>query len=150
MPVMAADKFERFFGLAGDLDVDKADLKRFDDFISGKVRDLLVRAQASAHANGRDVVQPFDLPITKGLQECIREFRRHQEQTGELESILDQITALPALGLAYSDELKQYIPEVAGGLAFALARSFKIIDPKLKNPHGEQWERCYRLFGLLL
>jgi hypothetical protein len=31
--------------------------------------DLLLRGEANAKANGREVVQPFDLPITKGPQE---------------------------------------------------------------------------------
>jgi hypothetical protein len=37
-----------------------------------------------------------------------------------------------------------------GGLSIALARSFKIIDPDLKNPKSEHWERSLRLFDLLL
>jgi hypothetical protein len=39
--------------------------------------------------------------------------------------------------------------EIAGGIV-ALARTFKIIDPKLKNPQTEHWERSQRLFDLLL
>jgi len=32
----------------------------------------------------------------------------------------------------------------------ALARTFKIIDPALKNPQSEHWERSQRIFDLLL
>jgi hypothetical protein len=32
----------------------------------------------------------------------------------------------------------------------ALARSFKIIDPDLKNPQTVHWERCFQIFDLLL
>jgi len=32
----------------------------------------------------------------------------------------------------------------------ALARTFKIIDPDLKNPQTMYWERALRIFGLLL
>jgi hypothetical protein len=35
--------FERFFRAAADLDVDKADLRRFDEFVDGKIGDLLGR-----------------------------------------------------------------------------------------------------------
>jgi hypothetical protein len=35
-------------------------------------------------------------------------------------------------------------------LGVALARSFKIIDPKMVNPSSDHWERAFRLFELLL
>jgi hypothetical protein len=71
--VMSVAKFERFFRIAAGLDVDKQDLKLYSDFINRKVYDLLLRAEAVAKANGRAVIQPFDLPITKGLQQSIAE-----------------------------------------------------------------------------
>jgi hypothetical protein len=51
--VMSVEKFERFFRIAAGLDIDKQDLKRYSDFIKQKVYDLLVRAEATAKANGR-------------------------------------------------------------------------------------------------
>jgi hypothetical protein len=36
VPVMNVTKFERFFRLAGGLDVDKTDLKRYSDFVHRK------------------------------------------------------------------------------------------------------------------
>src|SRR6266850_7272070 len=128
---MSVARFERFFRLAAGLDVDKQDLKRYSDFINQKVYDLLIRAEAAAKANGRDIIAPFDLPITKGLQECIHAFRQMDEAV-ELEPILDYLTARPPLDLAYGEEIEARLPEVVGGLSVALARSFKIIDPALK------------------
>lgn len=32
----------------------------------------------------------------------------------------------------------------------ALARTFKIVEPKRKNPQSEDWERAFQLFDLLL
>ena len=75
MPLMGIAKFERFFRLAAGLDVDKSDLKRYSDFVNGKIHDLLLRGQAAAKANGRVIIEPFDPPITKGLQENIHDFR---------------------------------------------------------------------------
>lgn len=40
MPVMSVAKFERFFPEAGSLDIEKADLKRYDDFINEKIYHL--------------------------------------------------------------------------------------------------------------
>ena len=71
--VMSVARFERFFRIAAGLNVDKQDLKRYSDFINQKVYDLLLRGEATARANGRLIIEPFDLPITKGLQESIHE-----------------------------------------------------------------------------
>ena len=60
--VMSVARFERFFRLAASLNVDKQDLKRYSDFINQKIYDLLLRAQAIAKANGRVMIEPFDLP----------------------------------------------------------------------------------------
>jgi hypothetical protein len=149
MALMGIAKFERFFRLAAGLDVDKSDLKRYGDFVNEKIYDLLVRGQAAAKANGRVIIEPFDPPITKGLQEQIHAFRNIDEQI-ELKPILDHLAALPPLDLAYSEETEARFPEIAGGISVALARTFKIIDPALKNPQSEHWERSQRIFDLLL
>jgi hypothetical protein len=149
MPVMNIAKFERFFRIAASLDVDKEDLRRYNDFINRKTYDLLIRGEAGAKANGRDVIAPSDLPITKGLQESIHAFKEIGEEI-ELQPILDHLTALPPLDLDYSDETKARLPRIVGGLSVALARSFKIIDPDLKNPQSQHWERTFRIFDLLL
>jgi hypothetical protein len=54
------------------------------------------------------------------------------------------------LDLAYSDDTESRLPEVVGGLSVALARAFKIIDGDLKNPQSEHWQRCFRIFDLLM
>jgi hypothetical protein len=149
MSLMGIAKFERFFRLSAGLDIDKADLKRYSDFVNGKIYDLLLRGQAVAKANNRVTIEPFDLPITKGLQERIHEFRNLDEQI-ELRSILDHLASRPPLDFAYAEETEARLPEIAGGISVALARTFKIIDPKLKNPQTEHWERSQRLFDLLL
>ena len=85
MPVMAVSKFERFFRLAASLDIDKADIKRYSDFVHQKIYDLLLMGVATAKANDRDTVEPWDLPITKGLQENIHAFRKLDEVIRALE-----------------------------------------------------------------
>jgi hypothetical protein len=149
MPTVSIPKFERFFRVVGDLDVDKADVKRYSEFVVRKMNDLFLRGQATAKANGRDVIQPHDLPITKGLQESIHEFRRVDGDIG-LEPALDQLPYLPPLDVAYSAEVEAQIPEVVGGMSVALARAFTVLDPNVKNPQGVQWERAFKVFNLLL
>ena len=149
MPVMTVNKFERFFRAAAGLDVDKKDLKRYSDFVNEKTYDLLLRGKAAARDNGRDIIQPSDLPITKGLQESIQQFREIDEEI-ELKSILEHIAELPPLNLTYSYDTEERLPGVVGGLSVALARTFMIIDPDLKNPQTRHWERAFRIFNLLL
>ncbi|MBT2231878.1 DUF1931 family protein [Nonomuraea sp. NEAU-A123] len=149
MPVMAHSRFERFFRAAAGLDVDKNDLKRFNDFVNQKLYDMLVVAEAAAKENRRDIIQPWDLPITKGLQENMHDFRDLDEEL-ELSPILEQLTALPPLDLSLSVDAEARLPAVAGGLSMVFARALKIVEPDLKNPSSEHWQRMTRLFGLLL
>jgi hypothetical protein len=149
MHVMSVAKFERFFRVAGSLDVDKDDIKRYDDFVHDRIYDLLIRAQGAAKANRRDVIEPQDVPITKGLQENIERFKKIDEEI-ELTPILEQLATRPRLDMALADETEAQLPVIAGGLSVALAHTFKIMDPELKNPHGVEWERCGKVFEELL
>jgi hypothetical protein len=146
---MNIPKFERFFRVAAGLDIDKEDLKRFEDFVNRKIYDLLMRGQAIAKANGRNIIEPFDLPITKGLQESIHAFRSLDAEI-ELQPILDFLIRQARLDIGYSCETQARLPSIGGGLGFALAHTFKTIDPNVKNPQTEQWKRAFRIFDLLL
>lgn len=149
MVATGVTKFERFFRVAAGLDVDKADVKRYNDFLHAKLYDLLLVGQTTAKSNRRDAILPRDLPITKGLQESIDEFRKIDHEI-ELAPILEYIATRPQLDLRYSMELEANFTLIAGGLSVALARAFKIIDPDLKNPSTVHWERAFAIFNLLL
>jgi hypothetical protein len=149
MAVATIHRLEQLFRRAASLDLDKTDFGRLEDFVRRKVEDLVVRGEANARANGRDVVQPWDLPITKGLQETIHRFRLENAEL-QLTDYLTGVIRLPPTDLAIGDETEARFPEIAGALCIALAETFRIMDPDLKNPMTEDWERAYRLFDLLL
>ena len=149
MPVMGAARFERFFRMAASLDVDKSDLKRYDEFLDRKIYDLFVVAKATAKANGRDVIEPRDLPITKGLQERMHEFLKLEEDL-EVVPLLERLLTRPPLGIAISEDTEARLPAIAGGLSVALAQAFKITDPRVKNPGSAEWDQVFRMFELLL
>jgi hypothetical protein len=149
MQILGATKFERLFRVVAALDVDKEDLKRLVDFLNERILDLLIRGQAMAKSNGRDVIQTIDIPITKGLQERIQEFKTIDREL-DLRSVLSELITRPPLDLAYSDETEAEFPLIAGAFCVALAKTFKIIEPNLKNPQSRHWERSYQIFGLLL
>lgn len=147
--VQGIHQIEHFFRTAAGLDVDKEDIKRYYEFVDQKVTDLLLIAQHTAKSNGRVTIELRDLPITKGLQESIHEFDKLDLDIG-LERILDNTVREPQGDLPYSEETEARLPVIAGGLSLAPARSFKLMDPELKNPPPEIWDRAFQLFNLLL
>jgi uncharacterized protein DUF1931 len=147
--LMGVARFERFFRVAANLDVHKNDLKRYSDFVNEQIYDLLLRANATAKANSRDIIEPYDLPITKGLQESMHEFERIDEEI-ELEPILEHLAGRPQLDRGYSEETEARLPIVVGGLSVALGRTLKVLDPDRRTPRSEDWERAFRIFDLLL
>jgi hypothetical protein len=149
MSVMGVAKFERFFRAAASLNVDKEDLRRHNDFVGQKIYDLLLIGQAAARFNLRDVIEVWDLPITKGLQESMDQFERLDEAV-ELQPILDGVAARGPLDLALGVDTEARLPTVAGGVSLALARTLTLIGPHSKNPSSQHWERAFQLFDLLL
>jgi len=149
MGVMAIPRFERFFRSAGDFDVDKDDLKRYQAFVDEKVDDIAIAGRNSARWNERDVIAPQDLPITKGLQERMREFGK-LESAGDMRDWIGQTLRRPPDDVTFGEETEDVLTEVFGGLAVALARSFRIVDPEVANPNTGHWERSFALFRLLL
>lgn len=143
--VMAVKQFERLFREAASLDIDKSDIKRLETFINQRLHDLLLLGEAA----GRDVIEVHDLPVTKGLQEQIHQFREMDEEIA-LAGILEHLAKLPPLSLAYSEELEQKLPELAGAITISLARVFKAVNPKLKNPTTTEWEQVEAIYRILL
>jgi len=131
------------------LDVDKSDLKRLTEFLNAKLYDLLVVAEAAARANGRDVIEPWDLPLTRGLRQSMHEFRALEVDL-ELRPILENLATLPPLDLAPGYEVERLLPEVVGAITLSLARTFKTIDPSVRNPRSEHWEVAFQIFSMLL
>ena len=148
LDVKGISKLERLFRLAAQLDVDKTDLQRCVDSVNQKLYDLLLMGQATAKANNRDVLEPWDVPITKGLQECIHEFRRIDADV-ELAPILEGLAAQPPLDVALSEETRARLVPIVGGVSVALARTFTILDPDVRSPRTEHWHRATHVFDLL-
>jgi hypothetical protein len=70
---------------------------------------VILIVQASTRADNRDIVEPWDLLIGTGLQECIHAFRALD---GEIESqpCRTGLTAHPVVDLAASEETRDRLP----------------------------------------
>ncbi len=147
--VMGVRQFEKLFRLAAGLDIDKSDIKRLDDFVNERLHDLLLMAQRMAKMNGRDVITEADVPLTKGLQESMQQFKDMDEELSASD-ILAHLAKLPALDLAIGEDVEAMLPELAGGITVSLAKVFKVLDPEMKNPQTEHWERVEQIYAILV
>src|ERR1700733_683845 len=149
MPVMGFARFERFFRAVGGVSVDRDDVKRYLDFVNDAIYDLLLMGQATAKANLRDIIEPWDLPVTKGLQESTHAFRRVKEGSAP-GPLLDPRGPPPPLDYALSDATQARLPELFGGISVALARTFRLVEADVKAVHSQEWERAFSIFRLLI
>lgn len=142
-------ELKRFFRSAASIDVDKEDLRRFHAFVDEKVDDIAIAGRNTARWNGRDVIAPQDLPITKALQERMREFDQLDE-AGEVRKLLRATLRRPPDDVTFGEETEDVLTDVFGGISIALARSFRIVDPQVRNPSIQHWDRAFDLFRLLI
>jgi hypothetical protein len=140
---------QRFFREAGSVDIDTADVDRYRTFVDEKIDDIAIAGRDSARWNDRDVIAPQDLPITKGMQERMREFGK-LDTADDMRQLIGQNLRRPPDDVTFGDETEGVLTEVFGGLSLALARSFRIVDPDVENPQTRHWQRAFELFRLTL
>jgi Domain of unknown function (DUF1931) len=147
--VMGYLHLKEFLRRSSGLDIDKSDADRLSALIGSKLNDLLVIGVRNASYNNRDIVMEPDLPLTKGLLEHMQKFRRYEEAI-DLKPILDHLATYPPLERALSLDVEAMLPDIVGTLIMLAGHAMKIIDPDVKNPGGELWERMRGLMTLLL
>ncbi len=140
--------FERFFRSVANIKIDKNDLRRFREFIDEQIDGIAIAGRNSAKWNGRDVIVAQDLPITKGVQERMREFDK-LEEAEEIRELLRQVVRQPPGDVTFAEDTEELLPELFGGLGIALARSFRVVDPTVSNPSTEHWNRVFTIFRLV-
>src|SRR6187200_3440826 len=113
MAATSVSSWERFFRAAPGLNIDKDDVKRHQDFVDARLRRLIVRAEAVAKANGRDLIEFWDLPVTAGLQTCLHGFEELDADL-DLTSVLREIAPVPPTDFDYSEQARNSLATVAG------------------------------------
>jgi hypothetical protein len=141
--------FERFFRSAAGIKVDKNDLRRFHEFVDEQIDDFSIAGRDAAKWNGRDVIEPQDLPVTKGIQELTREFDKLDE-ADEVRDLLRQQVRRPPADVTFGEDTEQFLVDLFGGVSIALGRTFRVMDPKSENPTTQDWDRAFALFRMLL
>ena len=140
--------FERFFRSVASIKIDKNDVRRFREFVDEQIDEIAIAGRNSAKWNQRDVIVAQDLPITKGIQERMREFDK-LEEAEEIRELLRQVVRRPPGDVTFAEDTEELLPELFGGLGIALARSFRVVDPTVSNPSTEHWNRAFTLFRLV-
>ncbi len=147
--IMGYHRLKEFLRRSAGLDIDKSDMERLTELIGRKLNDLLVIGVRNASYNSRDIIMEPDLPLTKGVLEHLKDFRRYEESI-DLKPILDHLATYPPLKYPLSLEVEAMLPELVGTLAMLAGQAMKIIDPEVNNPGSEMWERVLRLMELML
>src|ERR1700750_3473759 len=120
-------------------------VRAFRKFVDEQIDDIAIAARNSAKWNGRDVIVAQDLPITKGIQERMREFDKLKEAE-EISDLLRQVVRRPPGDVTFAEDTEELLPELFGGLGIALARSFRVVDATVSNPSTEHWDRVFSSF----
>jgi hypothetical protein len=95
--------FERFFRSVASIKIDKNDVRRVREFVDEQIDDIAIAGRNSAKWNGRDVIAAQDLPITKGVQERMREFDK-LEEAEEIRDLLRQMVRQPPADVTFAED----------------------------------------------
>ncbi|ADV45939.1 DUF1931 family protein [Nitratifractor salsuginis] len=149
MAILGYTKLEALFRKAASLDIDKGHAKEITDIIEKKLVDFLIAAERNANLNGRDIIWEADLPITKGLQETIIEFKKLEEEI-DVQDVLNYLTTIPPLKYPLAADLEAKLPELTGAILVVMARIMKEIDRESRRVNHELIERAGRIMDLTL
>ncbi len=146
--VVGFKKIEAVFKKAASLELDKSKADRIVDIVEKKFHDLLLIAVEKAGYNGRDIIMSADMPLTKGFEGSIREFKKLEEEV-DIKDVLLFLEQIPPLKYPISKELEELLPEYIGALMLIVARVLKQIGAQRK-PSVEDIEKASRILDLTL
>ena len=146
--VVGFKKLETVFRKAAGIDLDKSKADKITDIVEKKFHDLLLVAVEKAGYNGRDVIMEADMPLTRGFEESIREFKKLEEEV-DIKDILAFLEKIPPLKYPISAELESKLPEYIGALMLIVARVLKEVGAE-RRPSSEDLEKTERILDLTL
>jgi hypothetical protein len=149
MSIIGFTKLETLFRKAASLDIKKGHAKELTDIIEQKIVDMLIAAERNANINARDVILESDMPITKGLQETIIEFRKLEDEI-DVKDILEYLSTIPPLKYPLSSDLEAKLPEITGAILVVLARVMKVINEEKRDVSSQLIQTAKEIMDLTL
>jgi hypothetical protein len=146
--VVGFKKLEAVFRKAAGIDLDKSKADEIIDIVEKKFHDMLLVAVEKAGYNGRDVIMEPDMPVTRGFEESLRQFKELEEEVS-LEDVLAYLEKIPPLKYPISADLEAKLPEYIGALMLIIARVLKEVGAE-RRPSTEDIERTKRILDLTL
>ena len=147
--IFGANRLEQLVRRVSDVELDKSDLERLSALVSEKLHDLLLVGVRHGGYNNRDLIMRPDLPITRGLQESMQEFKVYDEAL-EIDPVLEQLATYPLMDRQPSQEVIDMLPDLVGTLIMVTAQLMTVVDPGVSNPDTETWERVTQILALLI
>jgi len=141
--------YRRFVGL----DLDKGRASEVLEVAEKKLADLFEVAVERARAEGRDVVEWRDLPLTKGLRATMERYERERERLQDPRLDLGPIMeflARPLSGLEVSEEVREKLPTLVATVLLLVGYVIKEVDPGARKPSKRDIERAARILDLTL
>jgi hypothetical protein len=128
--------------------VDKLDLRRLEAFLTLNLSELLIRGEDISIENRHPSIARHDLPITKGFGDTVYDFRELDQSKALRAAMEDAVATTVAearLKQPLEEDARAFLPQVVGGLALALARTFKAADPDMRNPGPSEWAMAFTI-----
>ncbi len=151
--IVGYSRLESLYRAFLGLDLDKSKAEMIIDVSSKKLEDLFRVGMERAYVRGSDVVEYYDLPITKGLQETIKWYRREREKHNdprlELGPIVDYLMDR-VKGLVIGETVRDNLQDLTAAVLLLIGRVIKYVDPGTRKPSKEAIERAARILDLTL
>jgi hypothetical protein len=148
MAVVGYTRLKEIFRKGAGMDIAKGHAKDITDIVDQKIYDLLLAGERNAKYNARDVIWLCDVPITKGMEETIDQFKKLEEAI-EVKDVVEMLTKYPAT-MTLEDALEKRLPEITGGLILTLAKIMKDLDPKDRTVDHELIKRAKDILDLTI
>jgi hypothetical protein len=131
MAVVGYTRLKDIFRKGASLDIAKGHAKEIIDIVEQKVYDLLLAGERNAKYNDRDVIWVCDVPLTKGMEETIDQFKKLEEEL-DVKDVVEMLTKYPPT-ITLESALEDRLPEITGGIFLTLAKIMKDIDTKKRS-----------------
>jgi hypothetical protein len=147
-PIVSFKKLEAIFQKGAGLNLEKGQGEQILRIVEEKFHNLLKIGAERCHKNERYIITQFDLPITKGFEDSLRQFQLLKEEI-ELKNVLEFLKKIPPLRHPVSPKLEARLPDYIGAIILIFAKVLKEVGAERK-PSSRDIQRGKRILDLTL